>query len=180
MQSQLTCESWWQSKLMTRSLLCLALGMVAVSGAAEDSVPAIHQSSATDIQMNGWWGDLEEDEAEATRAVLGLSTRPQETVAFLKDKIKPLKLDAVQLKAYLLRLGSSNEALWKKAFDDLEYYDPRLAMHLQALMDNVIETPTRQRMVEVLSCREPGSLKEWQVKLRNHGDIYMFDRDKYS
>ena len=38
-----------------------------------------------------------------------MSTRPDQAVAFLKDKLKPLMLDSVRLKAYLLRLGSPNE-----------------------------------------------------------------------
>ena len=80
--------------------------------------------------METLWADLEKDEAEATRALLKMSTQPDQTVGFLKDKMKPLTLDSVRLKAYLLRLGSPNEALWKKAFEDLEYFDPRLAMDL--------------------------------------------------
>ena len=101
-------------------------------------------------------------------------------MAFLKERMKPLVLDSVKLKAYLLRLGSPNEALWKKAFEDPEYYDPRLAMDLEKLMEKVAETPARQRLVEVLSCRDPGSLKEAKVELRKHGDFYNFFADRGS
>ena len=128
--------------------------------------------------MEACWADLEKDEATASRALLKMSTRPEEAVAFLKERMKPLVLDSVKLKAYLLRLGSPNEALWKKAFEDLEYYDPRLAMDLEKLMEKVAETPTRQRLVEVLSCRDPGSLKEKKVELRKHGDFYNFVADR--
>jgi hypothetical protein len=107
-----------------------------------------------------------------------LSTRPEETVALLNDKLKPFKLDSLRLKAYLLRLGSSNEAVWKKAFEDLEYYDPRLAMDLQALMDKVADTPVRQRLVEVLSCRDPGSLQGQKITLRNWGNFFTFGSDR--
>jgi hypothetical protein len=150
------------------------------AGNAAEHGPAKPSSTTELHQMEAWWSDLEKDEAAASRALLLMSTRPEQAVAFLKDNLKPLTLDSVRLKAYLLRLGSPNEAVWRKAFEDLEYYDPRLAMDLQTLMDKVTETPARQRMVEILSSRDPGSLKEWQVKLRNHGDVYMIDRDKYS
>jgi len=131
--------------------------------------------------MDAWWTDLEKDEAAATGAVLEMYTRPEATVTFLKDKLKPLTLDSVRLKAYLLRLGSSNEALWKKAFEDLEYYDPRLAMDLESLMDKFTETPTRQRLVEVLSALQPGSLKDKKVELHRFGQgTYNFSADRGS
>ncbi|WP_165226588.1 cellulase family glycosylhydrolase [Aquisphaera insulae] len=118
-------------------------------------------------EIGALWKDLEKDEVEASRALLILSTRPAEVVPFLKEQLRPLRLDAVRLKAYLLRLVSPNEALAKKAFEDLEYFDPRLAMDLTALMEKTTETPMRQRLVEVLSGRERGSLKEIAVELRS-------------
>ena len=51
---------------------------------------------------------------------------------------------------------------------------------LPTLMDKVTETPARQRLVEVLSCREAGSLKEKKVELRKHGDFYNFFAERGS
>jgi len=155
---------------MRRFRFLLVLGVVAGSGVVADFGPDKSSSKMDQGQMEAWWADLEKGEAEASRALLNLSTQPEQAVAFLKDRIKPLLLDSVRLKAYLLRLGSSNEALWKQAFEDLEYYDPRLAMDLPTLMDKVTETPARQRMVEVLSSRNAGSLKDKKVDLRKVGN----------
>lgn len=158
----------------------ILLGLLVMAGGTAISRSDQHSAKATagSARMEALWSDFEKDEATATRAVLTMSTQPAEAVAFLKDKLKPLVLDTVKLKAYLLRLGSANEALWKKAFEDLEYYDPRLAMDLASLMEKVTETPVRQRLVEVMSCRDPGSLKEAEVELRKIGDFYNFSADR--
>ena len=52
------------------------------------------------------------------------------------------------------------------AFEELEYFDPRLAIDLETLMDRYKESPGRQRMVEVLSDREAGQLAGKEVMLQ--------------
>jgi len=143
-------------------------------------VPAIRAESPD--RMESWWTDLEKGETAATRALLNLSARPKETVAFLKTKIKPLKLSSGRAKALLLKLGTAEESVWKPAFEELEYFDPRLAIDLQTLMDRYKESPGRQRMVEALSGREPGSLKGKDVQLRKFGgpDDFNFTADNGS
>jgi hypothetical protein len=119
--------------------------------------------------MEAWWADLEKGEAEATRALLKLAAQPKETVAFLKAKMMPLKIDAERVKALLAKLNSDKEEVWKTAFEELEYFDPRLAIDLETLMADVTEAPARQRMIEVLSGRPAGSLETKEVVLRKVG-----------
>jgi hypothetical protein len=120
-------------------------------------------------RMEAWWADLEKGETEAARALLNLSDRPKETVNFLKQKMKPLKLTSGQAKTLLLKLGNGDESVWKPAFEELEYLDPRLAFDLVTLMDRYKESPTRQRMVEVMSGRQAGQLAGKEVTLRPVG-----------
>jgi hypothetical protein len=141
---------------------------------------AMREPASDPKQLEAWWADLEDVDSKASRALLSLADRPGQAVPFLKHKLKPLKLDSVRLKAFLLRLGSDNEALWKQAFADLEYYDPRLAMDLPSLMEKVTETPTRQRLVEILSGRDAGSLKDKKVELRKFNQFYNFFADNGS
>jgi hypothetical protein len=143
----------------------IAAMMVAVVSTPSGAGPA----AVAEKQMEAWWVDLEKGETEATRALLKLSDRPEDTVAFLKKKMKPLTISSGEVKALLLKLGSANEAVWKPAYEELEYFDPRLAIGLQALMDRYTETPARQRMVEILSGREAGSLKGKKIELRKFG-----------
>ena len=90
-------------------------------------------------------------------------------MAFLKIKLKPLAISSAQVKALLLKLGNANDSVWKPAFEELEYFDPRLAIDLKTLMDRYTETPARQRLVEILSGREAGSLQDKNIQLRKFG-----------
>jgi hypothetical protein len=126
--------------------------------------------------MEVWWADLEKDETVATRAVLNMAEWREESVAFLKGKLKPLKISAFEVRALLLKLGNENEMVWKPAREVLEYFDPRLAIDLETLMDRYKESPVRQRMVEVLSDRPAGQLAGKEVILRRlgRGDGFNF------
>jgi hypothetical protein len=140
-----------------------ALAPVIPASSGADPAPADEKT------MEAWWVDLEKEDTKATRALLNLSDRPKDAVTFLKKKMKPLTISSGQVKALLLKLGNGNDEVWKPAFEELEYFDPRLAIDLQTLMDRYKETPTRQRMVEILSGREVGSLKGKDIQLRKFG-----------
>ena len=128
------------------------------------------QEAPVDVKaMEGWWADLIKDEPAASRALLKLAARPGETTAFLKDKMPPLTVDAERVQFLLNILGDEKEEIWKPAFEELEYFDPRLAIDLDTLMSTVTNTPARQRMVEVLSGRQANSLGRDKVDLRKFG-----------
>jgi hypothetical protein len=122
-------------------------------------------------QFESWWADLEKAEPSCSRALLNFSDKPDQTVAFFKEKLKPLTISADQVKALLAKLGNDDEAVWKPAFDELQYFDPRLAIDIETLMNDVTETPVRQRMVAVLSGygRDGDSLEDRKIILRLTG-----------
>jgi hypothetical protein len=154
-------------------LIVATLGLAALNLVVSRSSGA-RPSTTVEITMEAWWADLEKGEHEANRAVLKLYDRPKDAVAFLKTKMKPLTISSGQVKALVLKLGSAHEAVWKPAFEELEYFDPRLAIDLKTLMDRYTETPTRQRLVEVLSAREAGSLNEREIRLSKVEDGFNF------
>jgi hypothetical protein len=160
----------------TVGLTAALLGVLAVLSPAAPPVPVGPGLAAGTQQMEAWWADLEKGEAEASRALLKLAAQPKEAVAFLKTKLMPLKIDADKVKALLAKLGSDKEEVWKTAFEELEYFDPRLAIDLETLMADVTDAPARQRMVEVLSGRPAGSLGTKEVILRpvGQGDGFNF------
>jgi len=161
------------ASLIIAAMAILALVIIDLRGTAAAS-GGVRPDAAGDEQMEAWWLDLEKDEVDASRALLKLSDRPKEAVAFLKGKMKPLKIDSGRVKALLLKLGNANENVWKPAFEELEYFDPRLAIDLPDLMDRVTDAPARQRMVEMFSERVTGSLEGKEVQLRNVGDGFNF------
>lgn len=148
---------------------------VAVATASAVVALALGPAPAPDQRaMDALWIDLEKGDFEASRALLAMSARPKEAVDFLEVKMKPLTLDAEKARALVDWLGNDDEAVWKKAFEELDYFDPRLAIDLETLMKDTKETPARQRLVEVLSGRDPGSLGDNTVDLRNDGGYFNF------
>ncbi len=117
-----------------------------------------------------WWKQLEKEEPEASQALLRLSKDPVGAIAICRAHLKPLKLDGDRLKGVLVNLSSDDEKVWHAAFEDLEYFDPRLALDLPTLMDVVKVAPVRQRLTEVLSGRPAGSLGDKEITLRPAGD----------
>ena len=147
----------------------LAFGFLIVPAFGDDPPTAKPPAAPKLPPMEQNWVDLEKGELEAARALLAMSTTSKETVDFLKPRLKPLKIEVEEVTKLLSKLDSDDEKVWKAAFEELEYFDPRLAIDLETLMENVSTKPLRQRMVEVLSGREAGSLGDGDITLRNTG-----------
>lgn len=121
-------------------------------------------------QLARWWNDLEEDEAIATQALLKLSAHPQEAVPFLKTAMRPLIIEPQRVTRLLEALASDDDGVWEPAYEELEYFDPRLAFDLDILMAEVRAAPVRQRVVEIMSGGHVGSLAGKEIQLRNARD----------
>jgi hypothetical protein len=168
-----------RSPITRRAAAALALstpiGLAAAALADDDKAKRPATPKDGPGAMEAWWADLEKTETDATRALLNMADRRAETVDFLKAKMKPLKISAAEVRALILKLGNDTEKVWKPAFEEMEYFDPRLAIDLETLMDRYKEAPGRQRMVEVMSGREAGQLAGKTVILRGvRGDGFNF------
>jgi hypothetical protein len=159
----------WAAGLTAAVLGLLTFASLAASSSGDDDL------SAQTKQLEGYWAGLGKGETDATRALLKLADHPKEAVSFLRTKLKPLRISSGEVKALLLKLGSENEALWKPAFEELDYFDPRLAIDLQTLMDRYTEIPVRRRLVEILSGYPPDALKEREdFQIRQVGTGFTF------
>jgi hypothetical protein len=154
--------------------LGLAVVLTAILANRGSGAPAGPDAGADRKPLDACWSDLEKDEVAASRALLELVDRAKEAVPFLKDNVKPLRITSGQAKALLLKLNSADEHLWKTAFEELDYFDPRLAIDLTEMMERVTQSPARQRLVEVLSRREAGSLQGKEIELNPVGDGFNF------
>jgi hypothetical protein len=162
---------------MRNSILLLTVVLVGPLAAA----PLPVNKEAKQKELDGLWADLIKDEPAASLAVLRLYKQPEHAVPFLKAKLRPLKLDGDRCNQLLKELGSDDEKTWKAAWDELEYLDPRLAIDLPTLMQNVTENPARTRMVELCSERKADSLAGKDVQIRPVGkDGYNFTADNGS
>jgi hypothetical protein len=136
------------------------------------------QPATLQERMEGWWTDLEKGEPEASRAVLKFSETPAETTAFFAERLQPLVISTQRLGDLLVQLGSDDEAVWKGASEQLRYFDPRLTVDLEALMDGATDDVLRARLVEALLGMSPGTLKGKTITLkRQNGNNYYFACD---
>jgi hypothetical protein len=125
-------------------------GLVAAGLSVRVTAAPVPTGAAT-AELDALWADLAKEEAVASRALLKLAAKPNEAVPFIKEKLKPLKIDEKRVRALLADLGSDKAETWKAATEELEYFDPRLAIDLQTLMDDVTGTVPRARLVAILS-----------------------------
>jgi hypothetical protein len=160
-------------KAVFLAVVVSSVGIIALTRATTASLPP-NSKPTSKIDLNELWLDLEKEELDASRALLKLYDRPKDTVAFLEKKMKPLNIDEEQVKALIDWLGSDKEEIWKPAFEQLEYFDPRLAIDLETLMATVKEPTSRHRMVEVMSGREANQLEDKEIELRGVGDGFNF------
>jgi hypothetical protein len=141
----------------------VACGLCAIRVLGGDS--ATTRALTPEQRLESWWEDLEKQEPQASRALLGFAGKPEESVAFLKGHLVPLKLDVEELNSLLIDLGSDDEAFWKPAFEKLKYLDPRLAVDLPILVKEPAASLGQTRLVEVLCDYTPDYLAGKTVRL---------------
>ncbi|MBM3982699.1 MAG: sigma-70 family RNA polymerase sigma factor [Planctomycetes bacterium] len=97
------------------------------------------------------WERLALDEPHATRAVLDFAARPDDAVEFFKANLQPLKADRDQIKKLIADLASESDAVWKPAFDRLNYLDPALALAPDTALAEAKTPLAKQRLAAVLT-----------------------------
>ena len=139
---------------------------------AENATPATGLSAE---ELEKLWTDLYGSDPAATNAAITLFRNADVSVPFLDEKLLALKLAPDECRQLLKDLGSNEEAEWKAAWNRLDDLDPRLAIDLPTLMDEVKDALSRTRMVELCSDRAADSLAGKDVTLRAVGaDGYNF------
>jgi hypothetical protein len=125
--------------------------------------PAATQPEDENKLMWACWDDLAKDEPWPTRAVLDLYDRPRQGVKFLRDRLQPLKISQSDLDAAINDLGSSDEKIWRPAFEKLEYLDPRLTKSSHDLLQDLTDTTARSRLSALFTGSAPEQWIDYDV-----------------
>ncbi len=105
--------------------------------------------------LNAAWLDLlSADEQTAGRALLRFASHHEDSVEYLKGKLRPFKLTKERANKLLADLGGVDEKVAKQAFEEFNYFDPRLALGEQELRDALLEKPA-SRMLGAVLCDLP-------------------------
>jgi len=101
--------------------------------------------------MDARWADLvSPDEAKATRAVLALAATPKETLAYLKDHLKPVKADAKRVAELLKQLDSDRFVERSQAMLELEYLGKYIKADLEAALKKGEKLETTMRIQQLI------------------------------
>ena len=122
-------------------VLAAAIGLLASVSAPAPAQDEGKKVALADDELKALWADLYGEDPAASAAVIRLYKNADAAVPFLKEKLPPLTLDADECRSLLTELGSKDEKVWKPAWEKLDYLDPRLAIDLKTLMEEVKENP---------------------------------------
>jgi hypothetical protein len=117
-----------------------------------DAAPVTKQSpEQVRAEFDALWADLlSTDEHTAGLAMLRLAARGDDTLGYLKQKLRPLNLTRQRAKELLADLGGADEETARVAFDELRYFDPRLALGDEELRKLLLDRALSNRLAAVL------------------------------
>ncbi|QEL14254.1 hypothetical protein [Limnoglobus roseus] len=162
--------------MLNSRLVASVLLLISVSPLAAAPVPSspdsTHQAYETLFRFLRYEG------AGAARlGLLPLALKPsKEAVSFLGSKLKPVRLSEDVAKRLLADLDNGDPKVAEAAFDELSYFDVRLAMTPQQAFEIVPQGLGRQRLVALFE-EEPMDAFAWckldlgPAGIRNGGDI---------
>ena len=129
---------------------------------------------AAEDPMLASWDQLAEFEPFCTKALLDFSAKPDQTVAFLKERLKPLKLEQAELEEMVKALGSDDEKVWKPVVERMQYFDPRLAMEVEPMLELADNITAKRRLIEILCDLKEGTIKDASFTIRRVNNQYLY------
>jgi hypothetical protein len=101
-------------------------------------------------RLDGHWADLASpDEARATRAALSLAAT-KEAVSFLKDHLKPVKVDPKRLAQLIAQLDSEEFTKREEAAAELDYYGKFIKADLEKAKTDNASAEVKKRVQGLL------------------------------
>jgi WD40 repeat protein len=122
-------------------------------------------------ELESLWADLgDEEAAKAFSAICTMAAAPRESVAFLREHLRPVPLlDAAQRKEvdrWIEELGSGQFAVRQKATRELEKLGERAVPALRAALKMKSPLETRRRVAQLLEAQENWTaerLRTWRA-----------------
>jgi hypothetical protein len=147
---------------MTNRALAVALLLICAHLAPAAAPPPARQKSPDRLAKA--WADLaSEDEAVASRALLALAASPKESVALLKARLAPVKIDRARFEKLLELLDDDEFEVREAASRELEYLGRFAKPLLLKALEGKPRPEVRKRIATLLT-RIPPDEKEKKEK----------------
>jgi hypothetical protein len=117
-------------------------------------------------ELDRLYNNLGSNHSQSIQAALAFAGQPGATVAYLKQKMRPVKLDEKTAKGLIAKLLAADEKEWPAALSELQYFDPRLVMTVPEIWAEAKTDDERARVVAVV-CYESADLHSYTYKLRD-------------
>jgi RNA polymerase sigma factor (sigma-70 family) len=102
--------------------------------------------------IDAWWSDLASTaDATASRALLAFSSKPNESTAFFKERLKPVKADPGQIKKLVAQLDDQRFAVREAASRELEYLGKFAKPVLDECLKGTVSLETKKRIERALA-----------------------------
>jgi WD40 repeat protein len=112
-------------------------------------------------QLDGLWSDLAADAKKADRAHWTLALSPQQSLPFLKERLRPAPAaDAALVARMLVDLESANINVRQKAEGDLVALGESAELALRKYLGNRPTLELHRRVEQILLKREPDALRQ--------------------
>jgi hypothetical protein len=128
---------------------------------------APEKAAPTASPLDGLWADLAGDEAAALRAVLALAARPEETVSYFKDHLKPVLVDPKRIARLIAELDHGQFTVRQKASQELEATGEYAVPYLEGALKAKPPLEVQNRIEKVLDrLKSPAPPVEWVRAVR--------------
>ena len=118
-----------------------------------------------------WIAFLKDDE-EAFVGVLAMLKHRTDAFAAIQASLQPIQPTEAECRKLLEALGKDDEKIWRAAWDQLHYLDPRLTFELPKLMAEVPDGLARTRVVELLTGTKADSMRGSTIEIALRDDGY--------
>lgn len=114
-----------------------ALPLTLLLATLAPAAPVPGNEQAEKRRHEALWKELDAPEPVArVRAAFGFLDDPN-AAAYLKEKLPPVEASKEQITKWLKDLDSDDEKVWKAAYEQLEYFNPQLALTLPEQLELV-------------------------------------------
>jgi len=108
------------------------------------------QSTASEAAQQAWADLAAADEAKVVHAILTPGTKPQETLAFLKANLPPVKADTQRVAQLIADLDNDKFTVRQRAAEDLEYLGKYIKDDLEKALATNPALEVKQRLQQLL------------------------------